>query len=44
MWLFVVLAVALAVVVAYVSIRDRRHPFDGPAKGDDRGWGNNWPR
>jgi hypothetical protein len=44
MWLFVILAVVLVVVVAYVSIRDRHHPYHGPMKGDDRGWGNDWPR
>lgn len=40
----VMLFVLLAVVVAYVSIRDKHHPVDHPPKGDGRGWGNLWPR
>ena len=36
--------IPLALVAAYVIVRDRRHPVDHPIKGDGEGWGNNWPR
>ena len=39
-----VLVIPVAIVAAYVILRDRRHPVDHPIKGDDQGWGNNWPR
>jgi hypothetical protein len=36
--------IPLAVVVAYVVIRERRHPVDHPPRNDGQGWGNLWPR
>ena len=44
MWYFVLLAIVLAGLVVYVSVRDKHHPVNGPPQGDGRGWGNLWPR
>ena len=44
MWFFVLLFILLVATTTYVMVRDKHHPVDHPPKGDDRGWGNLWPR
>lgn len=44
MWFFVMLVILLAVLVAYVSVRDSHHPVHHVPKSDGQGWGNVWPR
>jgi hypothetical protein len=45
MWYYALFLILLAALVAYVVVRERRHPDPGgPAKADGQGWGNRWPR
>lgn len=44
MWFLLVSFLLLAMLVAYVTVRDSRHPVHHPPKSPDQGWGNRWPR